>query len=66
MKCELCNSGPRERKQKLCQPCIEAVARLWNIANQAGYSIASAATAIGESVQTGSASETARQPYALQ
>jgi len=64
MKCELCNSGPRERKQKLCQPCIEAVVRLWNIANQAGYSIASVATALGESVQTGS-SETASQPHAL-
>ena len=33
MKCELCNSGQPEPGQRLCLPCIEAVARLWAIAN---------------------------------
>jgi hypothetical protein len=35
MKCELCNSDEPERRRRLCLPCIEAVARLWNIANNA-------------------------------
>jgi len=33
MKCELCNSARREPEQRLCEPCIEAVIRLWTIAN---------------------------------
>ena len=33
MKCELCSWGEREPKQRLCLPCIEAVARLWVIAS---------------------------------
>ena len=33
MKCELCNSGEREPKQRLCMPCVEAVARLRTIVN---------------------------------
>jgi len=28
MKCELCNSDEPEPRQRLCVPCIEAVARL--------------------------------------
>jgi len=65
MKCELCNSGYQEPEQKLCQPCIEAVARLWNIAKQEGQSIAAAGEPAGERLQTGFASKTARPPSAL-
>src|SRR5580704_13694463 len=35
VKCELCNSDEPEPRQRLCVPCMEAVARLWNIANSA-------------------------------
>ena len=35
MKCELCSSGKRERKQRLCQPCMEAMSRLWKIVSAA-------------------------------
>ena len=38
MKCELCSSGKRERKQRLCLPCIEAMARLWKIVRAAELS----------------------------
>lgn len=38
MKCELCNSDERGPRQRLCVPCLEAVARLWNIANNATVS----------------------------
>jgi len=40
MKFELCSSGERESKQKLCLPCLEAVARLWTIANRAAEVLA--------------------------
>lgn len=33
MKCELCNSDESRPRQRLCVPCVEAVARLWNIVN---------------------------------
>ena len=33
MRCELCSSGEREPMLSLCTPCLEAVARLWKIAN---------------------------------
>lgn len=33
MKGELCDAGHREPEQKLCQPCVEAVARIWRIVN---------------------------------
>jgi len=65
MKCELCHSGYQEPEQKLCQPCVEAVARLWNITNQDGRSIAGIGALVGEPMQTGSAPNTARPPYAL-
>lgn len=35
MKCELCSSGKRERKQRLCLPCMEAMSRLWKIVSAA-------------------------------
>jgi hypothetical protein len=38
MKCELCHSDETEPRQRLCVPCMEAVARLWNIANKATFS----------------------------
>jgi len=63
MKCELCSSSHREPEQQLCRPCIEAVARLWNILRQEYQSIACAPA--GEPMQTGSAPKTARPTYAL-
>ena len=33
MHCELCHSGPRELGYRLCEPCLEAIARLWRVAN---------------------------------
>jgi len=65
MKCELCGSSHQEPERKLCQPCIEAVARLWNIANQQGLAIACEGAPAGEPMQAGSAPKTARPPYAL-
>jgi hypothetical protein len=38
MKCELCSSGQREHGRRLCLSCMEAVARLWNIASNATVS----------------------------
>ena len=38
MKCELCHSDEPEPAQRLCVPCKEAVARLWNITNNATVS----------------------------
>src|SRR5271157_2441512 len=66
MKCELCNSGYREPEQRLCRPCIEAVARLWNIANQEGRSIAGVGEPV-ERLQVGAALKTAspRSVYLL-
>jgi len=63
MKCELCSSGHREPERKLCQPCSEAVARLWNMVQQEFQS--SAYAPVGEATQAGSAPKTVRQPYAL-
>ena len=40
MKCELCSSGQREHGRRLCLPCMEAMGRLWNIANNATVSCA--------------------------
>ena len=34
MECELCSSGKRLPKQKLCEACIEAITRLWAISEQ--------------------------------
>jgi hypothetical protein len=34
MKCELCSSGKRKRKQTLCLPRMEAMSRLWKIVNR--------------------------------
>ena len=65
MKCELCNSDPREPKQKLCQSCSEAIARLWNITRQVGCSIAEPITAVEVSVQRVSAPQTAAPPWAF-
>ena len=65
MKCELCSSSHQEPEQKLCRACIEAVARLWNIVNQEGRSIACVGAAAGELMKTGSAPKTARAPYGL-
>ena len=39
MKCELCSSDEPEPMQRLWSPCIEAVVRLWNIANHATASL---------------------------
>ena len=38
MKCELCDSDEPEPRQRLCVPCLEAMVRLWNIANNATVS----------------------------
>lgn len=38
MKCELCNVDEPEPRQRLCLPCMEAVTRLWNIANNVAES----------------------------
>jgi hypothetical protein len=35
MKCELCHAAEPEPARRLCLACREAVARLWNIANNA-------------------------------
>ena len=33
MKCELCNSDRWGHESRLCEPCTEAIVRLWTIAN---------------------------------
>ena len=33
MKCELCNSDHCGHESRLCEPCTEAIVRLWTIAN---------------------------------
>jgi len=33
MKCELCNSGRCGHQSRLCEPCTQAIVRLWTIAN---------------------------------
>jgi hypothetical protein len=38
MKCELCSSDEPEPMRRLCLPCMEAVARLWNIVKNATVS----------------------------
>ena len=35
MKCELCSSGKRECKWRLCLPCMKAMSRLWMIVSAA-------------------------------
>ena len=44
MRCELCSSGKRERKQRLCPPCLEAMSRLWKVVNAPELFIGHAAT----------------------
>ena len=34
MKCELCSSGKRLPRRKLCESCAEAITRLWTITAQ--------------------------------
>lgn len=34
MRCELCSSGTRLPRRKLCETCAEAITRLWAIAVQ--------------------------------
>ena len=55
MKCELCSSDDRVLGRKLCRPCIEAVARLWTIANQNTGSIGSLEGRVGSETQISSA-----------
>jgi hypothetical protein len=64
MKCELCNSDYREPEERLCEPCLEAVARLWNISRLESQSVARAAVPVGESMP-GSVLKTASPPHAL-
>ena len=52
MKCELCNAGHREPEQKLCEPCIEAVARLWRIVNAPGPAMRAAGEGVDESMKS--------------
>ena len=47
MKCELCNSGHREHESKLCEPCTEAIVRLWTIAKSTCLPINDAGEAVG-------------------
>jgi len=64
MKCELCSSDCHEPEERLCQPCLEAVARLWNISRLESKSLARAAVPVGQSMP-GSVLKTARPPHAL-
>lgn len=61
MTCELCSSADRMAGQRLCQPCIEAVARLWTIANRNGLWGAPKEGHVGAEARIGSA---LHDPYA--
>ena len=65
MKCELCNSGRREPEQKLCEPCIEVIARLWAIANGSGLVIDGAGQTADKKANFQRASVAARPPFAV-
>jgi hypothetical protein len=56
MRCELCSSGQREHGRRLCLPCMEAVARLWKLANCATVSYAGQDDNMQAAVRTKSAS----------
>lgn len=51
MKCEICDAGHREPEQKLCQPCMEAVARIWRIVNAPGRSMVAASEGVDERIK---------------
>jgi hypothetical protein len=61
MKCELCSSGKREPKQRLCLPCLEAMSRLWKIVSAAEPSAGQTVTEPA-AVRTKSAPITALTP----
>ncbi len=65
MKCELCNSGRCEPEQKLCEPCIEVIARLWAIANSPGPAIHGAGQTADKKANFQRASGAARPPSAV-
>ena len=52
MNCELCNSAYLVPDQRLCEPCIEAVARLWTIAHHTRLPIDGAGEGVEESSQS--------------
>jgi len=64
MKCELCSSADRMAGQRLCQPCVEAVARLWTIANRNGLWSVSKEGHVGAEARIGSALFAARPVHA--
>ncbi len=64
MKCELCNSVRPEPEQRLCEPCIEAVARLWAIANNPSVLLNSARETVEERATSRRAPSVARTPIA--
>jgi len=59
MKCELCSSVDRVAGQRLCPPCVEAIARLWTIANQNSQPMASSEGCVGAESRVTFASFTA-------
>jgi hypothetical protein len=60
MKCDLCNADHREPQQKLCQPCIEAVARIWTLVSTPGSSIRAAGDGVDERTKSRPAAMVAR------
>jgi hypothetical protein len=62
MKCEICDAGHREPEQKLCQPCMEAVARIWRIVNAPGRSIVTAGESADERIKARLAAIAGRRP----
>lgn len=64
MKCELCNSDEPEPRQRLCVPCIEAVARLWTIAHNATVSYVRQAEKVQAAAKTKRAPIVAFPPIA--
>ena len=64
MKCELCDAGHREPEQKLCQPCMEAVARLWRIVNAPCPAMGAAGEGVDESMKSKLAAIAGKPPSA--
>jgi len=64
MKCELCDAGHREPEQKLCQPCMEAVARLWRIVNAPCPAMGAAGEGVDESMKSKFAAIAGKPPSA--
>lgn len=65
MKCELCNADHREPQAKLCQPCMEAVARIWTLVSTPASSIRAAGDGVDERTKSRLAAMVAMPPSAV-